>query len=50
MEVLSDRRVHDATCQDVGETTVITRAPVFLVVGDTNKIHIVLLCNYYSSK
>ena len=28
VEVLSDGRVHDATCQDVRETTVITRAPV----------------------
>ena len=28
VEVLGDGRVHDATGQDVGETTVITRAPV----------------------
>lgn len=28
VEVLSDGRIHDATCQDVGETAVITRAPV----------------------
>lgn len=28
VEVLSDGRVHDATCQDVRETAVITRAPV----------------------
>lgn len=27
VEVLSDGRVHDATCEDVGETAVITRAP-----------------------
>lgn len=28
VEVLSDGRVHDATCQDVRETAVITCAPV----------------------
>lgn len=27
VEVLSNGRVHDATCEDVGETAVITRAP-----------------------
>lgn len=28
VEVLGDRRVHDATCQDVGETAVIAGTPV----------------------
>lgn len=36
VEVLSNGRVHDTTCQDVGETTVITCTPVGM--GDTDKL------------
>lgn len=48
MEVLSNGRVHDATCQDVGETTVVTCTPVGM--GETDKlvyiaIIITLLCS-----
>lgn len=39
VEVLSNWRVHDATCQDVGETAVITCTSV----GDRNKIHITII-------
>lgn len=49
VEVLSNGRVHDTTCQYVGETTVITRAPVGRG-GDTDKIYIAIiikaLCQY----
>lgn len=45
VEVLSDGRVHDATCQDVGETTVITRAPV----GRGGRYRQNSYCNNYHS-
>jgi len=38
VEVLGDGGVHDATGQDVGETTVITRAPVGSVGGGLRTI------------